>query len=65
MTVEEAAREKAVQSVGHRFGEFLAWLRTEKGLSLCVKNGYDDYYPVATDPEAWIAEFFKVDRASS
>ncbi len=63
--IEAQDREKAIQSVGHQFGEFLDWLRTEKGLTLCVKNCYDDYYPVATNPEAWLAEFFKVDRAAT
>lgn len=42
-------------------GEFLDWLRDEKGFTLATEDEYGDPIPVYTSTTKLLAEFFEID----
>ncbi len=52
----------AVRDKSQSIGEFVDWLDTEKGISLCRREGDDlDFQRVFTSTTDLLAEFFEID----
>ena len=53
----------AVKDKSKSIGEFLEWLQYEKHYTICKydQNTTCEYYPIRTDIEHLLAEFFEID----
>lgn len=65
MKYPECEKLAAVKDKSQIVGEFIDWLRHEKGFDICEpdtnNDGEEEYYPVTASVEKLLAEFFDID----
>lgn len=58
----EHEKLKAIKSRSQVVGEFMEWLRKEKGISFAKPDRWGKYEPVNLPIQATLAEFFEIDQ---